>query len=121
MSTKLLSRRQACWSEFLSRFNFKIVYRPGKASAKLDALTRRSGDLPKEGDKYDEYTRFQHQAVLKPQNLTELLDTAVTLACRRIIEEKEAGEEVDNVNTITELLNEAYIQDPIPNDILGLL
>ena len=33
MSTKLLNRRQARWSEFLSRFNFKIVYRSGKAGA----------------------------------------------------------------------------------------
>ena len=60
MSTKLLSRRQARWSEFLSRFNFKIVYRPGKARAKPDALTRRSGDLPKEGDKYNECTKFPY-------------------------------------------------------------
>ena len=82
MSTKLLSRRQASWSEFLSWFNFKIVYILGKAGAKPDALTRRSRDLPKEGDKHDECTRFQYQAVLKPQNLTELPDTAVALACR---------------------------------------
>ena len=39
MSTKLLSCRQAHWSEFLSRFNFRIIYRPGKASGKPDALT----------------------------------------------------------------------------------
>jgi len=50
MSTKLLNRREARWSEFLSRFNFKIVYRPGKASTKPVALTGRSGDLPKEED-----------------------------------------------------------------------
>ena len=80
MSTKLLSCRQVRWSEFLSRFNFKIVYRPGKTEAKLDALTRRSGDLPKEGDKHDERTKFQYQAVLKPQNLTEVPDTALTFA-----------------------------------------
>ena len=126
---KLLSRRQAWWSELLSRFNFKIVYRPGKAGAKPDALTRRSGDLPKEGDKYDEGIKFQYQALLKLQNLTELPGTALILACRRINEEEEvqqageeeAEEEADNVKTITELFNEAYIQDPIPNDILGQL
>ena len=39
MSTKLLSRRQACWSEFLSRFNFRIIYWVGKASGKPDVLT----------------------------------------------------------------------------------
>ena len=60
-SSKQLSRRQARWSEFLSRFDYKIIYRPGKAGGKPDALTRRSGDLPKEGDKTDERRQFQHQ------------------------------------------------------------
>jgi len=30
MMTKLLNRRQARWAQFLTQFNFKIVYRPGK-------------------------------------------------------------------------------------------
>ena len=103
MSTKLLSRRQARQSEFLSRFNFKIVYRPGKAGAKPDALTRRSGDLPKEGDKYDEHTKFQYQAVLKPQNLSEL---PLTLACGRVevedVEEVHPVEaDIDDAKTVT--------------------
>lgn len=51
MSTKKLNRRQARWSEFLSRFNFKIVYRLGKQGVKPDSLTRRLEDLPEEGDK----------------------------------------------------------------------
>ena len=51
ISTKMLNRRQACWSEFLSRFNFKITYWPRKQGEKPDTLTRRSEDLPKEGDK----------------------------------------------------------------------
>ena len=66
MSTKLLNRRQARWFEFLSRFDFKITYRPGKAGAKPDALTRRSGDLSKEED---ERLLHQSQTVLKTQNL----------------------------------------------------
>ena len=40
MSTKLLSHRQAHWSEFLSRSNFKIIYWLGKAGGKPDALTQ---------------------------------------------------------------------------------
>ena len=66
MTTKLLNRRQARWSEFLSRFNFKIVFRPGHQGSKPDALTRRSADLPREGD-----TRLeqQSQTVLKRENL----------------------------------------------------
>ncbi|KAG0153515.1 hypothetical protein PDIDSM_2168 [Penicillium digitatum] len=65
-TTKLLNRRQARWSEFLSRFNFKITYRPGKQGAKPDALTRRSEDIPKEGD---ERLAHQSQTVLKNENL----------------------------------------------------
>jgi hypothetical protein len=65
MSTKMLNRRQARWSEFLSRFNFKINYRPGKQGEKPDALTRRSEDLPKDGDE-----RLEHQSrtILKREN-----------------------------------------------------
>ena len=66
MSTKLLNRRQTRCAKFLSRFNFKIVYRPGKAERKPDSLTRRSEDLPKGGDE-----RLQHmeKTILKPKNL----------------------------------------------------
>jgi hypothetical protein len=39
-TTKLLTRRQARWSEFLSQFNMTIRFRPGKLGAKPDALTR---------------------------------------------------------------------------------
>ena len=49
MSFKRLSRCQARSSEFLSRFKFKISYRPG-AQCKADALTRRSQDLPSDSD-----------------------------------------------------------------------
>jgi len=69
MSTKLLNRRQVHWSEFLSRFDFRIVYPPGKAGRKPDAPTWRSGDLPKEGD---ERLLANQQAVLKPHNVTGL-------------------------------------------------
>ena len=73
MSTKLLNRRQIRWAEFLSRFNFKIQYRAGNAGSKPDALTRRSGDLPEEGDE-----RLQHmeRAVLKAANLPQELHLA---------------------------------------------
>src|ERR1700704_1302255 len=36
---------------FLTQYNFKIVYGPGKEGGKPDALTRRAGDLPTAGDK----------------------------------------------------------------------
>ena len=43
-----------------------IQFRPGKLGAKLDALTRRSGDLPKEGD---ERIKQMQQTVFKEHNL----------------------------------------------------
>jgi hypothetical protein len=63
--TKMLNHRQARWSEFLSRYHFRIIYRPGKQGEKPDTLTRRSEDLLKEGDE-----RLQHQSrvVLKKEN-----------------------------------------------------
>jgi len=49
-TSKVLSRRQAWWSEFLSKFNLIICFHPGKLGAKLDTLTRRWDIYPKEGD-----------------------------------------------------------------------
>ena len=46
MSTKELSDRQGRWQEFLSQYNFRIIYRPGKERRKPDAFTRRPEDIP---------------------------------------------------------------------------
>ena len=70
MTKKLLNRRQARWSEFLTRFDYEIVCRPGKSNGKADALTRRPGDLPEGGD---ERLKNMEQVVLKPQNLPKEL------------------------------------------------
>jgi len=44
--TKALNRRQARWAEKLSRFDFVIVFRPGKDQGKPDALSRRPDYSP---------------------------------------------------------------------------
>jgi len=149
MSMKLLNRRQARWSEFLSRFDFRIVYRPGKAGGKPDALTRRSGDLPEEGD---ERLLTNRHAVLKPENLIDLPNPG-----QGRIDVSDAGrnagwpDALDVVNglslmandapdaapdagqpdarqagqpengRIATLLAEAYLVDEFPGRILGLL
>jgi transposase InsO family protein len=102
MSTKNLNRRQARWSEFLSRFDFKIQYRPGKAGGKPDALTRRSEDLPKGGD---ERLRNMEQLVIKPFNLSSLLLYADNLP----------------VPDLENLWTTAYEEDPFPNAVLESL
>jgi predicted aspartyl protease len=45
-----LTRRQARWSLFLSRFNFQIAHRPGTLSGKPDALSRRPDLAPTDID-----------------------------------------------------------------------
>ena len=40
-TTKILTRRQARWSEYLSQFNLIIHFHPRRLGAKPDALTRR--------------------------------------------------------------------------------
>jgi len=49
-TTKQLSPRHMRWSEFLARFNFRIVYRPGAANARPDALSRKPEHLPDDQD-----------------------------------------------------------------------
>ncbi|MBW0577080.1 hypothetical protein O181_116795 [Austropuccinia psidii MF-1] len=39
MSSKVLTRCQACWAEFLSEFQFSITYCPGKLATLPDALS----------------------------------------------------------------------------------
>jgi hypothetical protein len=71
MSTKLLNQRQARWSEFLSRFNFRIVYRPGKQGTKPDALSRKAEDRPASSkDLSDDRISHRLQQVLKDHNLS---------------------------------------------------
>jgi len=120
MSTKLLNHRQARWSEFLSRFDFRITYRPGKAGGKPDALTQRSGDLPKERD---ERLLANRHAVLKPQNLSDLhrdgqMDAvnSLQLLANDVLDARQP-----DAGQIATLLAEAYLVDQFPGWILGLL
>ena len=117
MSTKQLSRRQARWSEFLSRFNFKIVYRPGKQGAKPDALTRRSGDLFKGGDIH---LQQQNQVVLKPHNL-ELMANSVQDNDSEDVTDPENNTEEPEELTLEQLFEEGYRQDPFPHKVLQQL
>jgi hypothetical protein len=97
MSKRLLNRRQARWAQFLSRFDYEIVYRPGKCNGKADALTRRPGDLPEGGD---ERLKTMEQVVLKPENLPEQLRILVNdLRMGRSIQEQ--LEEASKQDTLT--------------------
>jgi hypothetical protein len=69
-TSKVLTRRQARWMEFLSHIDFEIIYRKGVLMAKPDALTRRS-DL-QGGSKASEAAP---KALLKPGQFRTSTDT----------------------------------------------
>ena len=75
MTTKSLSQWQICWSEFLSQFNFKIIYRPDCFNIWADTLTHWSGDLSKEGEN-DLWRLHQKQILLKLINIDDCLIAA---------------------------------------------
>jgi transposase InsO family protein len=106
MTTKQLNRRQVRWAEYLSRFNFVITYRPGKQGGKPDALTRRSGDLPEEGD---ERLAHQAQVVLKKENI----DSKLGLFAASF--SNEAGVLDDSLEN---LFKKGYMADKFPNEVL---
>jgi hypothetical protein len=69
-TTKLLTRRQAWWSKYLSAFNMMICYQPGKEGGKPDALTRC-------WDMYSLETGTYRTG--NPQNLWPIFDSAQLL------------------------------------------
>jgi hypothetical protein len=103
MTKKLLNRSQARWSEFLTQFEYEIVYQAGKLNGKVDALTRRPGDLPEGGD---ERLKNMDQVVLKPHNLPEQL----RISANEIPEQE--------VPMISDIFVQAYRDYPLPNTIL---
>ena len=60
-TTKVLTRRQARWSEYLAQFNLVICFRPGRLGTKPDSLTRRWDVYPKGGN--------SDYATVNPSNL----------------------------------------------------
>jgi hypothetical protein len=113
-TTKQLSHRQARWSEYLSRFQFSIVYRPGAQGQKPDALTRRSQDQPAQ----EEARLHRRQTLLRPELFEEL----------NPIEAQPQGNpeaSADNLQpidrSIEQLINDEYENDEFVQEILGLL
>ena len=63
-----LSRRQARWSEFLSRFDFKITYQPGSTNKVADALSRQVNSIQITSDLSEEISK-----IIDPTNISKEL------------------------------------------------
>ena len=64
MTTKALNQRQVRWSEFLSQFNFRIIYRPGNRAIRPDALSRKKEHRPDKTDPSDDRLKNRERVVL---------------------------------------------------------
>ena len=65
-NARVLTRWQARWAQFLTRFEFKILYRPGSQQGKADVLSRRTYLAPCPGEAtFDD----QKQILLGPAQL----------------------------------------------------
>ena len=92
MTTKQLNCRQACWVKFLSEFNFKISYRPGKQGEKPNVLTCWSQDLPKNIE--DSRQQHQFQTLLQNHQLDgDVKKALAVMFCVNTVIDKDVNDE----------------------------
>lgn len=107
-TTKILTRRQARWSEYLSQFNLLIRFRPGRLGSKPDALTRRWDVYLREGG--DDY------ATVNPQNCRPIFSNEQLTASIRatyLWEPALRGSVIMDTEKLHEDIIAAYLLDPV--------
>lgn len=110
-SIKQLTPRHIRWSEFLSRFNFRIKYRPGTLNTMPDALSRKPEDVPLHAA--DDRLRARRRALIDPERFDP-----------SIYEDDVARLELYTLDTtkhIDDLITESYEKSAFPSDVLSTL
>ena len=113
-STKKLTCRQARWSEYLSQFNLKIRFRPGRLGSKPDAMTRHWDFHPAGGE-------------IAPTNIRPILEPNQLAAGRTAAKAGTLDEDATPLIEVwdhTRILNEIDIHtpnDPLAHTIIGSL
>jgi hypothetical protein len=123
-STKALNQRQVRWSEFLSQYNFRIVYRPGSKAVRPDALSRKWEDKPDKRDTDDDRVKNRQRTILTPDRfdpdlLAELLQQAdqdpdITMSPIDLVLP-------DLDKPIDELINTAYARSDLAQQMITAL
>jgi hypothetical protein len=116
-TTKVLSRRQARWSEYLSAFNLLIHFRPGKLGGKPDALTRRWDVYGRDTD--SSYVELNEENK-RPIFLTEALNASIraTALMEPVLRAGNVEEPID-VEMLHEDIREAQEVDEIFGPMLS--
>ncbi|MBW0507401.1 hypothetical protein O181_047116 [Austropuccinia psidii MF-1] len=65
ISSKILTRRQAHWAEFLSEFHFLITYRSGRLATLPDALSHWDKVYPERGQDFIRKNPMNYQKIIK--------------------------------------------------------
>lgn len=93
-----LSRRQARWSLYLSRFDFQLVHKPGTTNTQADPLSRFSTHLVTDADDNHD------QLVLRPSHFASIAATSLEKAGALEREIRDATERDSEVTSALQLL-----------------
>jgi len=98
-TTKILTCRQARWSEYLSQFNLVIHFRPGHLGTKPDALTRRWDVYPKREDNgYASVNPHNFRLVFTHKQITASLQATIltppTLRAATILDQNQLHSDI---------------------------
>src|SRR5271154_172794 len=108
--TKVYNRRQARWAEKISKYDFMIVFRPGKEGGKPDALSRRP-DYAEQAQLGDRVTTFLRPEQVDTSAIKERLQE-IKLAAQNARTELEADTE------LKQAILDALPRDPVIGEYL---
>lgn len=77
MESHVFNRRQACWSMFLSEFDFQLDWKPGSQNP-ADAPSRHPDFKPKRGD---DVSVAQNKTLLNPYHLQQFFPSDTPISC----------------------------------------
>jgi hypothetical protein len=101
--TKQLSPRHMRWSEFLSRFNFRIIYKPGALNTRPDALSRKPEDTPR--SEADDRLKARRRALIDPAKF----DASIM---SQILSEPLKLFALDTTKHLDDLIDDSYRESP---------
>jgi hypothetical protein len=120
-TTKELTQRHMRWSEFLSRFNFRITYKPGSTNIRPDSLSRKPEHRPQSGD--DDRLVNRRRPVIPPTKFDPdyLSDDCLQITLRAGDKDAVPLYALNAERPIDELIDESYASSPFLQEVLSWL
>lgn len=115
-TTKQLTPRHMRWSELLSRFNFRIRYRPGTLNTIPEALSRKPEDMPQ--NETDDRLRARRRPLIDP---TRFHPSMYEDCARLRLPEDLQLYALDTTKHIDDLITESYEKSAFLTDLCAAL